>query len=312
MKKSLFPIWTGLIFALVFFLGMIPRAFAQNENSAEIYQYQDTRQLVKLVNEAATLFEKIGPAAFESFRQENSMWFNDQHYLFIYDLLGNCIFHPVEPELVGKNLMNFKDMNGKPVIQMITDVGKKTQDNANGWVFYFWEDGTQINPLWKGSYIRKVIGPDKKTYVIGSGLYNLKIEKKFIQDKVNLAVETILTKGKDTAFSIFHDPASSFSYLDTYIFVLKMNGFSLVDPAYPTNTGRDLSKLRDSEGLYVVQEMIKKLQNSDEAWVQYMWPKPGAGVPSRKLVYVRKVIVNGEPLIVGSEYFLSTPIWMRI
>jgi hypothetical protein len=91
-----------------------------------------------------------------------------------------------------------------------------------------------------------------------------------------------------------------------------MDGRSLVDPAYPTNTGRDLSRFRDAVGMYVVREMIEKLKKTESAWVQYMWPKPGASLPSRKLVYVRKVRIGDEFLMVGAEYFLATPIWMRV
>lgn len=70
--------------------------------------------------------------------------------------------HPVEPELVGKNLMDFHDMNGKRVVQYVTDVGRKPEKDASGWVFYLWADKTQLIPRWKSAYIRKVItpGPD--------------------------------------------------------------------------------------------------------------------------------------------------------
>ena len=34
--------------------------------------------------------------------------------------------------------------------------------------------------------------------------------------------------------------------------------------------------------------------------------------PSRKLIYVRKVKVGDEVFIVGSDFFLATPIWLRV
>jgi hypothetical protein len=46
--------------------------------------------------------------------------------------------------------------------------------------------------------------------------------------------------------------------------------------------------------------------------VQYLWPKPGGSAPSRKLIYVRKVTVDGEVFVVGSDFFLATPIWLRV
>ena len=84
----------------------------------------------------------------------------------------------------------------------------------------------------------------------------------------------------------------------------------MVDPAYPTRVSRDLSKFEDAVGANTIQEMLRKLDEADEAWVQYLWPKPGSALPSRKLLYVRKVKIDHESLIVGADFFKATPIWM--
>jgi signal transduction histidine kinase len=312
VKMLIMPAMIAMSAMFVYRVTPAMAASKETANSPSVYLYQDTRRLVQLVEDAAGLLEQKGPAAFEEFKIKGSRWFDDKRYLFVYDLSGTCLFHAVEPELVGKNLITLRDMNGKPVIRLITDIGRKEGARASGWVFYLWEDGTQISPLWKGSYIRKVMMRDNRIYLIGCGLYQLKIEKEFVRERVNLAVEALRAKGKEAAFEDFRNPASPFIFLDTYIFVLRMDGRSLVDPAYPTHAGRDLSGFRDAIGVYVVREMIEKLAHSDEAWVQYMWPKPGASLPSRKLAYVRKVIIGNESFIVGAEFFLATPIWMRL
>ena len=73
-----------------------------------------------------------------------------------------------------------------------------------------------------------------------------------------------------------------------------------------------MSNFRDAVGRPVVQDLLQKLQGSDAAWVQFLWPKPGEKLPSRKLIYARKVQVGGQTLVVGSDFFLATPIWMRL
>jgi signal transduction histidine kinase len=275
------------------------------------YLYEDTKYLVELVEDAAALMEKRGTDAFREFGAKESRWLNRKYYLFIYDVSGRCVFHPVNPELVGKNLIELRDMNGEPVIRMITDIGKRPDRDASGWVFYLWEEGTQFLPRWKSAYIRKVIAPDGLVYLVGSGSYNLKIEKRFVKERVDLAVDLIRIKGKEAAFQELKNPGSQFHFLDNYVFVMGFDGRACVDPAYPTLTGRNLLNFRDYLGRYVVKEMIRKLQSSDEAWVQYLWPKPGSSLPSRKLAYVRKTRVGRETLIVGSDFFLATPVWMR-
>ena len=94
--------------------------------------------------------------------------------------------------------------------------------------------------------------------------------------------------------------------------MLNERGQTLVDPAFPTMAGRDLSEFQDAVGFYAIREVLKKLVQANEAWVQYLWPKPGSSVTSRKLVYVRKVAAGGETLVVGSDFFLATPIWMKV
>jgi len=293
-------------------LGPALRATTSLEEKLAPYVYEDTRQLILLVEDAAALMEKQGHDAFIEFSRAGSRWFNKDHYLFVYDIDGVNVFHPVAPALVGKNLMDMRDMNGKPVIAMITSVGRQPEPDASGWVFYLWEERTQLIPLWKSSYIRKVCAPDNKVYVIGCGLYTIKIEKEFIKQRVDAAVEVLLAKGKDQAFKEFRDPAGQFNFLDTYIFVMDSKGFTLMDPSYPTLSGRDLSTMQDAIGRPFVMQILEKLRKSDEAWVQYMWPKQGAALPSRKLVYLRKIKVGDEVLVVGSDFYMATPIWMRI
>jgi hypothetical protein len=157
-----------------------------------------------------------------------------------------------------------------------------------------------------------VIAPDRKTYLVGSGLYDIKVEKKFIEDRVKLASRLLKTAGKAEAFKQFQNPASPFVFLDSYIFVLNDKGQTLVDPAFPTMTGRNLLDFKDAVGFPAIKEVLKKLTQADEAWVQYLWPKPGSAVPSRKLIYVRKVTIDDETFVVGSDFFVATPIWMRV
>lgn len=277
-----------------------------------LYTYRDTKSLVALVEDAATLMERDGEKAFTQFGQKGSRWLNEDYYLFVYALDGTCIFHPITPELIGKNVMGLRDMNGKPIIRLITDVGRKAESDASGWVFYLWQDRTQLTPSWKSAYIRKVTAPNGQTYAIGSGSYNIKVEKPFVEERVRLAADLLASAGKAEAFKQFQDAGSPFVFLDSFIFVLNERGQTLVDPAFPTMAGRDLSEFQDAVGFYAIREVLKKLAQADEAWVQFLWPKPGSAVTSRKLVHARKVVTGGETFVVGSDFFMATPIWMKV
>ena len=276
------------------------------------YTYKDTQKLVSLVEDAAGLIETEGEGAFAEFAVKGSRWLNGSTYLFVYDTDGNTVFHPISPELVGKNVIDLKDIDGKPVVQEVIDVARAPERTASGWVFYRWQDQRQLTPIWKSSYIRKVVTPQGKTYLIGCGLYDIKVEKSFVEDRVNLACDLLTKEGKDKAFAVFTDSASPFVFLDTYIFVLTESGDTLVDPAFPTRGGRHMLDFKDFTDFQPIRELLGRLKTQDKAWVQFLWPKPGATLPSRKLIYGRKVILNGEALIVGADLYLATPIWMKV
>lgn len=286
-------------------------AFADMPDDLLRYVYMDTRKLVMLVEDAAALLEAKGEAAFGEFDEPGSRWLTGDTYIFAYTPDGTAVFHPISPELKNTNVINLTDIDGKPIIQEIVNVARSPSPKASGWVFYLWQDRTQITPIWKASYVRKAVTPDGKTFAVGSGLYNPKVEKVFVQERVNLACDLLAKAGKGEAFRQFRDTASPFSFLDSYVFVLSDKGETLVDPAFPTRAGRDMLNFKDAVGFQPIKVLLAKLQAADEAWVQFLWPKPGNVVPSRKLVYARKVNVNGETMIVGSDFFIATPIWMK-
>jgi hypothetical protein len=275
------------------------------------YLYADTRQLVYFVEEAAHQVKIHGAQAFKEFSVRGSRWLNDRHYLFVYDINGVCLFHPAEPELVGQQLLDLKDMNGRPIGRWINEIGQRPEPDASGWVFYLWKAPNNLTPTWKISYIRKAVGPRGKVYLVGSGVHHFKIESIFVRQCVDQAVKLLQSRGKETAFAHFRDPGSRFFFCDTCIYILNDKGQCLVDPAFPNLEKRDLTCFKDALGHQVIKELLHRLKNHDTAWMQYMLPKPGSALPSRKLAYFRKVKINGEILIVGADFFQATPIWMK-
>jgi signal transduction histidine kinase len=283
-----------------------------NPSKSDVYLYEDTRRLVEFVESSAALIEQSGAAAFKEFDRPDSRWRTSSTYLFVYDDSGTCVWHGLNPELVGHNLLSFRDAMGKPIVQYIENIGHRPQRDASDWIFYLWEEQKQFIPAWKSSYVRKAVAPDGKLYIVGSGSSLIKIEKVFVREQVDAAAQLLQDRGREVAFHDLRDPGNRFYFLDTFVFVLDVNGHSLVDPSYPTQEGRDMSEFRDAVGRPVIKEVMEKLATSDEAWVQFLWPKAGERLPSRKLMYVRKVNVGGETLLVGSDFFLATPIWMQL
>jgi cytochrome c len=85
-------------------------------------------------------------------------------YISWYQLDGTVIAHGANPRLVGKNLIGLKDPNGKPFIQMITDVAK---NKGKGWTdTYVFRNPTTDKMQEKTIYVERV----EDTWV-GVGIY---------------------------------------------------------------------------------------------------------------------------------------------
>lgn len=302
--KFLFLIWMVC--------GICCPAFAVSDAKLAPYVYDDTKQLVTLVEDAATLMEQKGEVAFKDFGVKNSKWFNDKYYLFVYDLDGNCIFHAEQPGLVGKNLISFKDAAERPIVELITAVGRKPDTDASGWVFYLWEIPNHYTPYWKTSYVRKVIMPDGKIYVVGSGFFKMKVEKAFIQERVDMAADLILSVGKEAAFNEIRNPYSTFQILDSSVAVLDEHGNVIVDPSFPIVAQKNIADFHDITGRVVFDEVAKTLQYTDRGWHAFLWSQYENNMPVRMLLYVRKVKVGNEEFFLYGDFYPAKPIWMKV
>jgi len=306
--KILFSKWTvGLLLAsgLLFLLGQL----RPKETSSDIgdYEYESTRQLVAFVDKASAKVHQEGTNAFADFRKRGGDWFKPDAalYLFVYNTNGLCVFHPVEPGLEGRNILDLQDIDGRHEIRGIVGV------KSSGWVHFRWMPPGGIFPLWKSCYVERTRGPDGRTYLVGAGLYNMKPERVFVRDAVDHAVALIQRDG-DKAYDQLRDSSNGLTFRDNYIFVMTPEGTALVDPAFPNSRLRNLTNIRDVDGRLVVQEILQRLQRQTDAWVMFMWPMPGDVHPSKRIVYARKVQLGDSTVIVGSDYPAPTPIWMRM
>ncbi|MDD5495652.1 MAG: cache domain-containing protein [Candidatus Omnitrophica bacterium] len=265
------------------------------------YQHERTKELVGLVDDAAGLVKDKGEAAFPEFRISGSKWLTGDTYIFVLDPEGNMLVHPDEA-LEGKNEMNLKDANGKPIVSMLIETA--SGKDGEGWVHYLWPKPRQIEPSWKSAFAKAVTAPSGKIYIVGSGCYDLKMEKKFISDVVDEASKLIEKKGAK-AFADIRDKAGAFTFLDTYVFVDTPDGVEVVNAAFPSIEGKNMMNFRDVGGKYVVMDYINAALTKGSAWVDYLWPKPGETNPSIKYTYVRKVNHGNEVFIVGSGAYLD-------
>ncbi|HEX5884103.1 MAG TPA: cache domain-containing protein [Pyrinomonadaceae bacterium] len=263
----------------------------------------DTRELVALVKDASELVRTRGEAAFSEFRTAGTRWRRGEQYIFVLDTQGNMLVH-LDPGMEGKNQLNLKDINSKPIIRGLISAVTTVPTKPEGWYHYEWTVPGGILPRWKSSYAQFVKAPSGKSYVVGSGVYNDRMEKVFVEDMVNDAIAEIERNG-EKAFQLFRDPTGRFIAKDAYIFVYDMNGTNLVLPAFPNLENRNLSGFKDTQGKPVIREMIDQVQTRGAGWIDYMWPKPGESVSTQKTSYVSQAKLGDKRVMVGAGVYLA-------
>lgn len=293
---------SGTLPALVVFAAAAG-ANPQTTSSADQLYQPETRQLVALVNDAADLVRTRGEAAFVDFRNAGSRWRQDETYIFVLDPDGNMLVHP-DPALEGKNELDLKDINGKPIVHGLIAAATTFLGKPEGWYHYQWPVPGGLLPRWKSTYVRLAVAPSGKRYIVGSGKYNDRMERAFVVDAVKDAVAQIETN-RSAAFPLFYDPTGPFLAKDAYIFVYDMNGVNLALPAFRNLEGRNLLDIKDSQGKRFIREMVKVVQSSGSGWVDYMWPKPGESIPTQKSAYVSKAKMGNDWVLVGCGVYLA-------
>ncbi|HTD02996.1 cache domain-containing protein [Undibacterium sp.] len=90
--------------------------------------------------------------------------YGNDGYFYIYDMHGNNLMHPRQPELVGRDLWDLKDPEGNRTIQNL--IAKARQ--GGGVVRYLWEKPSTHKMAPKLGY---VVALEKWGWMLGTGIY---------------------------------------------------------------------------------------------------------------------------------------------
>jgi signal transduction histidine kinase len=266
--------------------------FADTKHSAS--------KLVSFVQEAVDLIEKEGEAAFPKLREPGGGWFEGDSYVFVWGLDGIRHVFPPDTAGEGQDMRDLKDINDKPIGQWF--IARASSDNGEGWIHYQWPRPGEIFPVWKSTYVKRAISPAGYAYLVGSGRYNMPLDRAFIIGLVEAAARMLNEQGR-TGFARLRDGSDEFIFMETYVFVVALYGVEYVNPAFPNLEGRNLLDYRDAAGNFLVREMIDKTEGAANTWVEYTWPRPGSGEAVKKLAYVRRTGVDGETMVIGAGLY---------
>ncbi len=132
-------------------VGLLILGFAASAGAADRATPDEAKAMAI---KAAAYLKANGPEkAFATFKDPSGGFRDRDLYVVVQDTKGNMAFHPLNPALIGKSMLDLKDVDGKPFnrdVQAIKDTG---------WVEYKWLDPQT-----------KRVEP-KKAYVVNTGDY---------------------------------------------------------------------------------------------------------------------------------------------
>lgn len=148
-------------FAAVACSALIPMAAIASERGTR------AEALTMAADAVAHVKKTDSQQAFDDFTNNKTKWVNKDLYVFVIDTdAGNLTAHGANPKLIGRNLVELKDQNGKLFFREFIDVAKSAK--GEGWVDYDWSNPTTKKVEPKSTLIRRVPGTP---YAVGVGIY---------------------------------------------------------------------------------------------------------------------------------------------
>lgn len=143
----------GLMIMFVLSAGI---AFAAEKGTA--------KEAKSMVEAAVAHLKAVGPSkAYADFNAKAGKFGNKDLYIFVVDFNGLTLAHGGSKAMVGKNMIDLRDSEGKFFIKEMINVAKT---KGSGWVDYKWSNPVtkKIEP--KSTYVQK-----SGNLFLGCGIY---------------------------------------------------------------------------------------------------------------------------------------------
>jgi methyl-accepting chemotaxis protein len=120
---------------------------------------------------AAALLQAEGDAAIAKIKDPNGpfRFAGGEGYIWIHNLDGIMVMHPIKPAMDGTGLLETRDVNG---VYLFAAMNELVEAKGEGWVPYAWPKPGAKDSSPKVSYV-VLVKNGNKNYVAGSGIYDV-------------------------------------------------------------------------------------------------------------------------------------------
>lgn len=255
-----------------------PIAAAQSVVATEA---EDSAAAKALLERAVARYRTDGEAALGAFSRAGEFLTGD---LYVYVLGTDGVMKASggpSVTLVGRNITDLKDPDGKPFIREMLE-GAKT--SGSGKVKYRWLNRQHAKTQQKVVYYQTV-----GDSIIAVGYYVPFASAEQAQAMLWRAVHEI-KQDPQAAIRSFNDLNGGFVQDDLYVFVIGVDDMNMhAHGVQPRLVGKYARDLRDAEGKLFVQDMLRRTKGDDVAAVEYLWRHPVTGKTAKKTTYAKRV-----------------------
>lgn len=196
-----------------------------------------------------------------------NMRYNRTDYIWITDMTPRMVVHPLNPELNGKDLSDFKDPEGRKVFMEMADI---CRSQGEGTLHYLWPEPGKDKPVRKISYVKRF---DPWDWVIGTGVY------------LNIAEAAIQTQTQTVVNTLKYGPESK-----DYFYIFSADTRKMLQHPRPDLVGTDISDpVYDdpSDGHPILMAQMKLALEAGEGFTTYKWPRLEQTDPVSKLTFCK-------------------------
>jgi cytochrome c len=145
-------------------LGLVILTFFFGVASVQAEGVATKDEAVAMVKKAIEYIKANGnDKAFAEISNPKGQFVDRDLYVVVYDMNAKCLAHGQKKSMVGKELIDFKDVDGKPYMQERIDLMKK-QPTA-------WQEYKFMNPLTKKVEPKEMYVERSGDLIVGAGVY---------------------------------------------------------------------------------------------------------------------------------------------
>jgi signal transduction histidine kinase len=166
-NETVLLIWQERPMKHAIFLGLIGGLIAAATSTASLASEHATKDEAQAIVKKATAFikEQGAAAAYPEISNRSGKFVDRDLYVVVYGLDGKVLAHGANAKLVGKEMIDAQDVDGKPFVKERVELARKQAS--------FWQDYKFVNPVSKKVEPKQMYCERLDETAVCAGIYKL-------------------------------------------------------------------------------------------------------------------------------------------